>query len=320
MWRYTAGLTESSVVLLLLCCGCNSSGRQLQQELEQQLKTEGLAIAVAPHGAGYVRLYGFDGRLIRGFGLRTFPLVCIASSGRMLVAEGENAVFGLSLAGDIVWEERRRRGQDRLGCGNIVLSPDGQLLAYRLERRAPADWAVSQPKGGPPVAQYRIGEVAGPAGETIIAEGSNDNSEMMGWSPDSGELVYSLEGQVRIYNRRSRTHRVVTRGLNPTWSPDGHWIAYQPAKGSAALHELETGRRLEVLPDEEILYGMQWSPDSQYLMLGWKQRHVWGDQVVGIFRPIDAAKLTVLKFYDAGSNRDMGWVFLPAEVQQTLPR
>ncbi|MCC6693995.1 MAG: PD40 domain-containing protein [Candidatus Hydrogenedentes bacterium] len=123
-----------------------------------------------------------------------------------------------------------------------------------------------------------------PGKASLIAENAHTCSRMLGWSADNKELVVSLDGQVRVYRRRTGAHRVLADGTHPSWSPDGRWIAFQPRQGKAALINVTTGSRKDILSNREILYGMQWSPDSRYLLYCDRQRHIWGDTSLGVYR------------------------------------
>ena len=63
------------------------------------------------------------------------------------------------------------------------------------------------------------------------------------WSPRRDELVFQANGSVyTVRGDGSGRHRL-TRGLNPTWSPDGTALAF--VRGGAVLRMTRTGMRIK---------------------------------------------------------------------------
>jgi Tol biopolymer transport system component len=46
------------------------------------------------------------------------------------------------------------------------------------------------------------------------------------WSPEGKEIVYATDGHVTIQKLGESKATTVAVGTDPTWSPDGNWIAY----------------------------------------------------------------------------------------------
>jgi len=71
------------------------------------------------------------------------------------------------------------------------------------------------------------------------------------------ELCYDYDGKIYIQDRTSA----------PVWSLDGRWLVLQSPGGESAATNLRTLERKSFLPQEKILWGVHWSPDSRYIFV-----------------------------------------------------
>ena len=109
------------------------------------------------------------------------------------------------------------------------------------------------------------------------------------WSPDGQQLVYfvsdnegdAVPGTIRIYDRHNR--QTPTRNLlrleqhckknewciepDPTWSPDGQWIAFFDQKAYRAVRPSGQNEK-QLFSRRGGMSGAYWSPDSQYIAYG----------------------------------------------------
>lgn len=84
------------------------------------------------------------------------------------------------------------------------------------------------------------------------------------WSPDGKQLVYQMDGAVRLYELDTDRSDAIAKGTDPTWSPDGNWIAFRDRQTYYAMHA--DGRdRKELFQNHwgSAVSALYWSPDSR---------------------------------------------------------
>jgi len=85
------------------------------------------------------------------------------------------------------------------------------------------------------------------------------------WDLSGNQMVYERQGAVYIYDVGNATSRRLGDGHDPTWSPDGKWIAYRSAEGSASLMTTDGHRTKWALDGIEAATPLRWSPDGRYV-------------------------------------------------------
>ncbi len=94
------------------------------------------------------------------------------------------------------------------------------------------------------------------------------------FSPDDKRVVYTVnhDGGIRtarMYDTGTKTSRKIANGGHPTWSPDGHWIAFlycPPSLRGCKYYGIETStneQKLFFKKDGQT--GLSWSPDSRFV-------------------------------------------------------
>jgi Tol biopolymer transport system component len=122
--------------------------------------------------------------------------------------------------------------------------------------------------------------------DQLLIGGMPPVNRLIQWSPDGSQLLAEINAGQFVLINADGTHPRLVVGSQPTWSPDGRYLAYyvhdqpdvapqarswQPASGFALRIELldthsQQTRQITNLP---ILNGeaLAWSPDGRYLAL-----------------------------------------------------
>jgi Tol biopolymer transport system component len=151
-------------------------------------------------------------------------------------------------------------------------SPDGRLIAY-LVSRCPdptgrtddtcADLWVIRPDG---TGRRRL--AAEDVDLTVVAR-------LYAWAPDSRRLVYMKaggSGALAVVATRDGRKRILggtqqKLSSDPSWSPDGHWIAFSrqraPFQGSDLFLVAPDGTKLHRIARGRDISRATWSPDGR---------------------------------------------------------
>jgi hypothetical protein len=78
----------------------------------------------------------------------------------------------------------------------------------------------------------------------------------------TNKIVFENEGSIQIYDTASGKIRDLAKGVNPTWSPDGEWIAFREHDTYYAVRPTGLGKR-ELFHKKNVTSGLYWSPDSR---------------------------------------------------------
>ena len=63
------------------------------------------------------------------------------------------------------------------------------------------------------------------------------------WSPDDKQIAYETDGSVKLFEIGNASIRVLAKGTDVTWSPDGDWIAFRDGATYYAIHPDGQGRK-----------------------------------------------------------------------------
>ncbi len=282
MRRITAASISLVILLLVPCFGCQANWRSEQRELlgrlKQLEKEEGWRILVNKEGVQYLD--------IETASLTPVYLAPRDTMDGSYVGTGSFNPSGTKITFAQNWGHERalivfdlieRRNEAVLTMpymNGARWSPDGNEIAFggRLGHR-----------GNYSLYLYRLSDKK----LSLVVE--NDlppGGSLLSWGPDGKTIVYAdSEGNTCIDHLETGKRNRLGRGLAPTWSPNGRYVAYL-AEGEAdpgyIIHDLKTGKKDSLLVGKGAVGSLIWSPDSRYLVHTRASRG-FGDHVAAFY-------------------------------------
>lgn len=193
----------------------------------------------------------------------------------------------------------------------LAWSPDGKRIGGGSDNHTAQVWDAITGKN---VVIYRghssfVEGVAWSPDSKRIASGSADATVQI-WEPNTGNLIYTYRGhslwvnriswspngkyiasgeqsgivghvvQVRVWEVSTGNTITIYRGhtngaFSVAWSPDGTRIASCGYDGTLQIWEASSGKIIVGFRSNTFLYGLSWSPDSKYIVVGGNSPSVW---------------------------------------------
>jgi WD40 repeat protein len=138
-----------------------------------------------------------------------------------------------------------------IGRNAAAFSPDRSILALALDEGACPRWSIAISDRG--------GQVQ------LARRGPSEAAASVSWAPDSRRFVagfVSTTGAVVVYDTTQSgfAAKTIAQGHDPTWSPDGRWIAYAVRGSVRVVAPAGDGDRSIAVGDRPA-----WAPDSTRL-------------------------------------------------------
>ena len=156
---------------------------------------------------------------------------------------GENTITVATLRGPL----RRIRSGEGGEMYSAAWSPNGRLIAFVVVHGADSRTVTAS-----------VG-VAGADGKNVRILGEAAPTARPTWSPDSRMLAYDGPTEIAIASAvGGKPRRLVARGGDPAWSPQGTKIAFASARGVETVRPDGSGRQLLVRIKDAA--HVAWSP------------------------------------------------------------
>jgi Tol biopolymer transport system component len=164
---------------------------------------------------------------------------------------------------------------------DLCWSPDASILALTVKNLKQGKDAARELQ----VLNLRTGSI-----EEVDAKGY---ATSQCWSPDGKQIVYQAGDTLRLYDMQEKKSRTLTNGQNPTWSPDGNWIAFLEDNGYYTIRPSGNEKKL-LFKKKDALTALWWSPDSRFVAYVSRNRFFEGSW----WPPIEQGRLRVRRLDD----------------------
>src|SRR5579864_5236081 len=204
---------------LLVALALGAHVMSAQSASDKEIQGLPSTLAIAQFIDGRFLLVGLDGR-VQQFDLRPddfFTLARFSPDGTLIVGMTERTIIVLNRRFERVWQ----RNTGARNVTSIALSADGTKVAF-LEndlRLRTAHVEITAAEGP--------NRIVG----TIALVDSSAQARGVSWDPKGERITFGVGDKIRIVDVNSKANITAATGYDPSWSPDGQWIAYRSTEG-----------------------------------------------------------------------------------------
>ena len=263
-------LVLAVAILALASCSVRAAPQHLTSELRWKQKSSGLAIASGANGV--LEILSFDRSQPPTrihLGDRYFQSLAVDAAGKRFIADDgrELTIFddeGREIRtvrrpvqpGEVPPDGVRSFYVDRLEA--LELSPDGIHIAIVAPWFRGLSILNSETGVRIPISDAALNPSWSPDGKRLIYE------ELNAGESGNQALAPLADRTLRIFSLTNGESTALTKGLNPSWSPDGRLIAYHSGGDVVVAHIDDATNVLRLFAAD--LTTIRWSPDAQYLL------------------------------------------------------
>ena len=288
--------TQITGALLILAAHAQTSKPALRLELQNASIAHGLALAAST--SWHVTVIPFDRPEMRFDAEGKAPVSAFSREGHMVLWRFFRGL--LDSYAEFVIESKSQI----VASGRPSVVPFSPISLSEASSRV-SFWHTTRPMD--PLRLYWSSFDGHSGGFVDEARGLPD------WSPDGQALVYEKEGKIYIFNIPDNSSRTLTAGRDPTWSPNGKWIAFTAPNGRSSLVTADGAPVHWPIAEHAPLSSQQWSPDGNFVSFAEatppSSRHAeWPVQLI-VCRVTDGEQFKVREFdFDANDTQSYRWI------------